>query len=319
MNNLDDMIDLSSTNNFLKPNVDIDFNNIDKSIISDIEPLHNDISNRYKIKPAQLTLFNTKISAITTLLNYFNNDYCSVYAPLDTRYKKVINESDYMYDSINKFTQINRAVKENSVVIFENPSSIDGIYIALEKYIKAWNNIGCKIIIDETYLEYTNHQSVLKYVNKYENLYIIKSLSEFYNCVGIKSTIVFSNQTNILKLKHTTVEYRANIFEQNYFKYIFQDEVFHKTIKAINMSNLLILTQILKKSKYIKEVYHSDANFILVRLDKITIDTFQGQLKRYNILIKDCLEYDFMDNYYARIRVSSIKNIEYFKKVLDDI
>lgn len=315
-----EVIDLSSNINFLKPIINnIDFNKIDISVYPVYDKLYTSISNNYRVKKNEIELFNCEYSSVSTLFSFLNQEHCTIYSPSSLKYKKIATTYSYEYDIINKFTQINRAVKEKSLVIFENPSTVCGKYYNIESYLKAWNKLNCIILIDEKYLDFTNYNSVIKYINKYKNIYVLKSISKFYSSSGIRCGIIISNSNNIQKLKQTKSQLSISTYDSLYIQEILKDEVFKNTSKAININNFLLLKKILNESKHIKKVFQSDVNFLLLQLNNINAIQVQEQLKKYKILIKNCSSFDFLDDSYVRIAVNNEKTILLLKDALNSI
>lgn len=313
--NIDDIIDLSSNTNFVKPNISFDFNCLDTN---SYENLLQKISTLYNINSNNFTIFNNKNLAISSLFDYFKKDYCTIYSPSNTIYKKISKMYNYEYDNINIFTQMNRAVKENSLIIFTNPNSINGRYYNIDTYLEAWDKLGCTVIIDETYLNFTRYDSVIKYVNKYKNLYILKSFDKFYSYGNIKQTLLISNEVNITLLNEKIEPFNTDILGINFINKLLDDNIFNKTANAINIKNYYLLEQVLKNSSIVEKIYPSDVNFILVQLN-IEFSILQKHLKKYKILIKDCSHIDFLDKYHIRISVKTDSDILALKQALKSL
>jgi len=304
-----EIIDLSSNINFLKPNVNLNLNNINISTYPTYTKLYNTIANNYNTTIDNIELYNGGSSAIFELFNTLKLNHCTIYSPAYLEYKKAAITYRYEYDLINRFTNLNRAVKQDSFVIFVNPSTPDGKYYNIENYLEAWNKLGCTILIDESFLDFTNHKSVLEYVNKYKKLYVLKSMTKYYSCAGIRCGVLISNKNNIQKLRQNTAQWKLSALDSEYLIKALEDNIFKKTSKAINIKNHELLYNVLRDFKYIQNVYASDANFYLVKLQNTTASILQEHLKKYKIMIRDCSNFDFLDNRYIRIAVKDEKSI----------
>ena len=316
---LEDIIDLSSNINFLRPKINIDFNTIDISSYPTYDKLYKKIANRYNVEYENIELFNGGSSAIFTLFNHLNLNHCTIYSPAYMEYKKAAKIYNYTLDSINRFTNITRAVQQDSLVVFVNPSTPDGKYYDIEEFLLAWDKLNCTVLIDESFLDFTNLPSVTKYINKYKNLYILKSMTKFYSCAGVRCGTIISSKENINKLKQNEPMWKLSHFDSSYLQEALNDKIFLNTSKAINIKNHLLLKKVLEESKIINKIFFSDTNFILVQLEGIDAVNLQDYLKNYKILIRDCSNFDFLDNSYVRIAVKSEKYIKELKKALDNI
>ena len=313
------IIDLSSNINFLKPQVNLNLNNINISTYPTYTKLYQAIANNYNTNIDNIELFNGGSSAIFSLFSFLKLTHCTIYSPAYLEYKKAAITYKYEYDLINRFTNITRAVKENSLVIFVNPSTPDGLYYNIEEYLEAWDKLGCTVLIDESFLDFTNYKSVIKYVNKYKNLYILKSMTKYYSCAGIRCGVIVSNITNILKLKLIQAQWKLSSLDSEYLIQALKDNDFKQTTKAINIRNHELLYKVLKDFIYTDIIYTSDANFFLVKLKNISAKTLQEYLKQYKIMIRDCSNFDFLDDSYIRVAVKNEPSIVILQNALKDI
>ncbi|MEA2049619.1 MAG: histidinol-phosphate aminotransferase family protein, partial [Campylobacterota bacterium] len=123
---VDEVVDLSSNINFLKPEKDIDFNSLNISGYPTYDILYEKISKLYGINSEQLELFNGGSSAIFSLLRLFETRHIHIYSPAYLEYKKAATKLNYTIELINRFTDLDKFVAPNSLVVFVNPSTPEG-------------------------------------------------------------------------------------------------------------------------------------------------------------------------------------------------
>lgn len=316
---VDEVIDLSSNINFLKPKIALDFNSLDISSYPIYDPLYDTIGKLYDIKCSQMELFNGGSSAIFSLFRFFDATTINIYSPAYLEYKKAATILNYNIELINRFTELHKEVQKDSIVVFVNPSTPEGSFYDMEQLMNSWIKKNCTILIDESFLDFTNYQSAIKYLEYYDKLYILKSMTKFYSSAGIRLGIVVSNSANIEKLKAYEPLWKISQFDSHYIQHALQDENFSKVTKAINTTNKEYLKQILKNFKYTQHILDSAANFILIQLKTIDASTFQKLLKPYKIMIRDCSNFDFLDSSFVRIAVKSQKDLEILEKSLKKI
>ena len=313
---VDEVIDLSSNINFIKPSLKIDLNMINVSSYPIYDNLYEKIALKYKVDISNIELFNGGSNAIFALFNHLNLNHCTIYSPAYLEYKRACKVYKYEYDLINRFTQINRAVKKDSLIIFVNPSTPDGQFYNIEEYLEAWDKLNCTVLIDESFLDFTNFKSVLQYVNKYKKLYVLKSMTKFYSCAGVRCGILISSKKNIVKIKEQEPMWKLSQYDSCYLQNALEDEIFNKTSKVINIKNHLMLKNVLEKSKLFIKIFSSDCNFLLVKLKINNATYLQNHLKKYKIMIRDCANFDFLDDSYVRIAVKNEASIEILEKAL---
>ncbi len=316
---VNEIIDLSSNINFVKPQINIDFNTLDISSYPTYDKLYEKIALNYGVETSQIELFNGGSSAIFTLFRHINLNSCTIYSPAYLEYKKASLNFGYELNTINRFEDINEKVKENSLVIFVNPSTPDGKYYDLEELMQTWIENSCTILIDESFLDFCDKPSAIKYLETYDKLYILKSMTKFYSSAGIRVGTIVSTQQNIEKLKRFEPMWKLSQFDSNYLQAALDDKFFKNISKTINIKNKIELENILKESDLIEEIFESSANYLLVKLVNLNAKEFQEKLKPYKIMVRDCSNFDYLDERFVRIAVKSSSANEILQRALKEI
>ena len=314
-----EIIDLSSNINFVKPQINIDFNTLDISSYPTYDKLYEKISSNYGVKSSQIELFNGGSSAIFTLFRHLALQTCTIYSPAYLEYKKAALNFGYELNTINRFENINENVKENSLVIFVNPSTPDGKYYDVEELIQTWIKKSCKILIDESFLDFCDKPSSIKYLETYDKLYILKSMTKFYSSAGIRVGTIVSTKENIEKLKEFEPMWKLSQFDSNYLQAALDDKLFKNLSKEINIKNKIELENILRNSSLIEEIFESSANYVLVKLKNLSAKEFQEKLKPYKIMVRDCSNFDYLNSSDVRIAVKSSSANEILQRALKEI
>ena len=314
-----EIIDLSSNINFVKPQINIDFNTLDISSYPTYDKLYEKIASNYGVESEEIELFNGGSSAIFTLFKHLDLKSCTIYSPAYLEYKKASLNFGYELDTINRFDDINTPVKEGSFVVFVNPSTPDGKYYELAELMKIWMEKSCTILIDESFLDFCDKPSAIKYLKSYDKLYILKSMTKFYSSAGIRVGTIVSTKENIEKLKRFEPMWKLSQFDSNYLQAALNDKAFKSISKAINIKNKIELENILKNSSLIDEVLESSANYLLVKLQNLKAKEFQEKLKPYKIMVRDCSNFDYLDDRYVRIAVKSSSANEILQKALKEL
>ena len=314
-----EVIDLSSNINFIKPTVNVDFNELDISAYPIYSNLYNAIASNYKVQANQCELFNGGSSAIFSLFRHLKLKPCTIYSPAYLEYKKAANLFSYKISHINRLNIIDQDVQENSFVIFVNPSTPDGQLYDVDVFMKYWMSRNCTILVDESFLDFTDGKSMTKYIHEYDKIYILKSMTKFYSSAGIRVGTLVSNEQNIKKLQKTEPMWKLSHFDSIYLQEALKDKTFKSISKAINVKNNILLEQILNESNLFSEVQTSSANFILAKLKNLTAAQLQTTLLKYKILIRDCSNFDYLDESYVRVAVKSENQLKVLKTALTSI
>ncbi len=314
--NISEVIDLSSNINFIKPQITIDFNQLNVSSYPNYDKLYRAIAKLYQVEPHQIELFNGATTAIYTLFRELNLTDANLYAPCYLEYKKAAYLNNYNINFIHRFEDISQEVKENSFVIFVNPSTPDGNFYDIGKLMKHWISKKCTILIDESFLDFTPFESAVKYIKEYDKLYILKSMTKFYSSAGIRIGALLSNSKNINVIKEKEPLWKISEFDSHYLQAALNDKNFVKKARKINEEHRGLLKEILENSSLAEEVYPSCANYILIKLKDITAKELQKRLIPYKIMIRDCFNFDGLDNRYVRVAIKDKKSIQTLEEAL---
>ena len=312
-----DIIDLSSNINFIKPKLKTNLSKLNISNYPSYDKLYEIIAEKYSVKADEIELFNGGSSAIFSLYKSLNLKHCSIYSPAYLEYKKASITFDYKLSLINRFDKKNKKIKKNSLVIFVNPSTPDGRYYKLEKLIKTWIAKNCTILVDESFLEFTKQKSISPLINSYKKLYVLKSMTKIYSCAGVRLGVLISNKENIKALKQKEPLWKISHFDSIFLQDVLKEKNFvNKSKEKTNEAKRYTLKN-LKKFKFIKKVFKSEANFLLLKLKKIDSLTFQKKLAKHKIMIRDCSNFDFLDNSFVRIAIKDKKSMKAFIEALN--
>jgi threonine-phosphate decarboxylase len=311
---LEEVIDLSSNINFITPAVD--FSSVTLNAYPSYERLTETLAEHYGVMSEELELFNGGSSAIFALLRFFDNATCTIYSPAYLEYKKASLLHGKKVSLINRFEAMDAEVEENSLVIFVNPSTPDGRYYEIETLMERWRAKNCTILIDESFLEFCGGKSATRYLQTYDKLYVLKSQTKFYGCAGVRVGIVLSSRENIRALRVKEPLWKISALDSHFLITALKDEPFRARSHTLNEEAKTYLKTLLENSPFFEEVFTSDANFFLVRLASMNARELQEKLIPYRIMVRDCSNFDFLDERTVRIAVKDIKALMRFEEAL---
>ena len=315
---VEEVIDLSSNINFVKPTIDIDFNNLDISAYPNYDKLYEEIAKHYDVTIDEIELFNGGSSAIFSFFRLLKARYnrCTIYSPAYLEYKKSAKTFGYELDIVDRFDNINKNIANNSLVIFVNPSTPDGMLYDIDELLEIWHKQNSTVLVDESFIEFSHTSSITSKLSRYPNLYILKSMTKFFGSAGIRMGTIISQANNIKLLKKSEPLWKISEFDSNYIQAVLKDREFKKRSDSLNDKSKRYLMQILKSSPLVEKIYPSFANYILVKLN-ISAKELQKKLLSYKIMIRSCENFDGLTIYHARIAVKSMQDLEIFKKALN--
>lgn len=174
--------------------------------------------------------------------------------------------------------EILNAVSENTKIIFLcSPNNPTGNSFSDESILYLLKNFNGLVVLDEAYIDFSSKESWLSELNDFPNLVIIQTLSKAYGLAGLRIGIVYASEEIISILNKIKPPYNLNTASQEIALKKLNQNTLNAQLKKI-VSERENVIKSLKTIKFIKQIFPSDANFILVKVDDATL--------RYNQLIQ---------------------------------
>lgn len=245
-----------------------------------------------------------------------------------------VENNNFSYNANDIITFIiNNNLKRIIIIAPDNPSGYLIPYDEIINILEYTCNKGIEVIFDESFMDFANKPHKYTLINqaiiqKYNNLFIIKSISKSYGIPGLRlGVIISSNITIINKIKTNIPIWNINSFAEYFLQIIdkYRNDFILSCNKLIKNRKLFI-KQLMKINNII--VYPTEANFILCKIDikNFNMEDFLNKMIDNNFLIKNCTNKKGLNNgYYIRIAVKTTKENnmllktmkQYFKKYYD--
>ena len=152
----------------------------------------------------------------------------------------------------------------------------------LTDLIKGFNGI---VVVDEAYIDFSSKQSLIRLIHDNNNLIITQTMSKAYGMAGIRLGMGFSNEKIINYLNKIKPPYNVNILtEIKALEELSKSEELKSNIQVI-LNQKKVLMSCLEKLDFVKKIYKSDANFLLVKVDNA--DLRYNQLLDKGIIVRN--------------------------------
>jgi len=199
-------------------------------------------------------------------------------------------------------------IPQNGCVFLCNPNNPTGKLLSkkqLLRIIKSAKKLSSIVFVDECFIELVpdSNESVMSYVKKYDNLFVLRSLTKSFGLPGIRIGYAAASKQMIEILQKIKIPWSVNSLAQD-----------AANIALKNKSHLAKSKSVIKKEfKYLKnkiaeldgfECHDSSTNFILIKT-KYESTKLQQKLLKHKILIRDCKNFRGLNNHYIRIAVKS--------------
>ncbi len=209
----------------------------------------------------------------------------------DIHVNKVLLNSDFQI----KAESLMNAVNENTKLIFlcspNNPTSNN---LDRNEIIRVINRFEGLVIVDEAYIDFSPGTTLLNILDQHPNLVVLQTFSKAWGLAGIRLGIAFSNQEIISVLNKIKYPYNINeLTQQRVLQSLENTEEKEKWVKTI-IEERSKLSEELKKFPFVKRIYHSDSNFLLVKMENAR-EKFEFLMK-HGVIVRDRSKVALCDN-----------------------
>ncbi len=164
--------------------------------------------------------------------------------------------------------QILKTVDPNTKAIFIcSPNNPTGNAFADAHIRELLHNYSGLLVIDEAYIDFTNGTSWLSQLQNYPNLVVTQTFSKALGMAGIRLGVAYASKAIIATLNKIKPPYNVNDLTQARALEHLQDSDRLNSDVNLLRSEREKLNIALKSIPCISEVFPSDANFILARVD----------------------------------------------------
>ncbi|WP_394748750.1 histidinol-phosphate transaminase [Spongiimicrobium salis] len=164
--------------------------------------------------------------------------------------------------------EILKTVDEHTKIIFLcSPNNPTGNSFSDDSIQELLTNFKGLIVIDEAYIDFSPKQSWIQKLGDYPNLIVTQTLSKAYGLAGIRLGICYSSATVISLLNKIKPPYNVNELTQQRALDRIKDVVgVREEVNQILQERVLLIAA-LEEVDCVVQVFQTDANFILAKVD----------------------------------------------------
>ena len=194
----------------------------------------------------------------------------------DVEYRTVLLDENFDIEAY----KIIDATNKNTKIIFlcspNNPTANLLSKIETTKLLQWFRGI---VVVDEAYIDFAEQESFLTQLSEFSNLVVLQTFSKAWGNAGIRLGMAFGSVEVIDVLNKIKYPYNVNILTQHQamlaLDNAMQTEVWIREILAEKE----ILIKQLEEIRVVQQIFRSDANFVLVRVENAKT-VYQGLTKR---------------------------------------
>lgn len=181
--------------------------------------------------------------------------------------------------------QVLKQLKPSTKLLFicspNNPSGNIMDVNAVTRLLKAFDGL---VVIDEAYIDFTTIESWTQRLNTFPNLMVTQTLSKAYGLAGIRLGTCYASKEIIAVLNKIKPPYNINSLTQQAAIEALQNNEVSEQVSSI-LREREKLANALASCFFVKKIYPSDANFILIKVDDA--NKRYDELLRHGIVIRN--------------------------------
>jgi histidinol-phosphate aminotransferase len=225
-------------------------------------------------------------------------------------YETVLLNEDYSLP----VGQLLEKADENTKLLFlcspNNPTgnrfNDDDMRVLLEKFTGL-------VVVDEAYVDFSSGGSWVEALKEFPNLVVLQTLSKAWGLAAIRLGMAFASKEIISLLMKVKPPYNVNTLTQEKALEALSDLTRTKYRVSLIINERDILMKALSVISVVKKVYHTDANFFLIRVDEP--DVVYDYLLQRGVIVRNRSNEPLCRGC-LRISVGTPKQNQYLLKVL---
>jgi len=209
----------------------------------------------------------------------------------DVGVSKVSLNKDFELDADEVINNIDENVK---LIFICSPNNPTGNTINQARIESLLNGFDGLVIIDEAYIDFCNNDSWIDRLNDFDNLVILQTFSKAWGLANIRLGMAYASVDIINILNKIKYPYNVNGVTQQ----IALDALNNESQKNAFVEQILEerenLRSELNKLDSVRNIYHSDANFLLIKVSEA--GDIYNYLIRNLVIVRDRSNVALCDN-----------------------
>ena len=232
-----------------------------------------------------------------------------VYSELyQCEYFGIPHEKDY---TISMEKILSNITHDTSLVILANPNSPMGEYKSFDE-IRTLLEQDVMVLIDEAYIEFTDNESMIQYIDEYPNLLVTRTFSKGFGAAGCRVGMTFGHKDTIELLSKFRQMYEITGVSLKYCEFLLNNHTLVDTYIQEVKEEKKELVSMLKGY----DVIDSNCNWIHFNTTDDNLKTKQI-FDKHKVLVKYCeLPHDDRKNWCRLTIQPNITRQEFIKELL---
>lgn len=132
------------------------------------------------------------------------------------------------------------------------------------------------IVVDEAYVDFSKEESAIKLIQEYPNIVVLQTLSKAFGLAGIRCGFAMGREDVIQLMNNVKAPYNVNkLTSEVAVNAMKNTDVLAKNVQTLLEQRDIVAKELEAMKDIVVKVYPSDANFLLVRLTKLSKEIYK--------------------------------------------
>lgn len=195
------------------------------------------------------------------------------------------------------------------ILYFCNPANPTGVLTSKDelcKVIACAMKSGTIAVVDEAFIDFVEEESIKKEIFRFSNLIVLRSMTKFFGIPGLRVGYLMASTQCISKIREVKPPWMVNTLGQKVAACAVLDSDYIRDTRRYVTIGRKVLRDSIDGTPGLK-TYGSSANFVFVSMDRqrlgLNSTGLRDRLIQEGILIRDCSNFQGLDDHYFRIAV----------------
>ncbi len=282
------------------------------------------LAEQLPVRKENLLLGNGAVELIYLLVNLLQPEKALVLAPTFSEYGRAVKSingevEEYYLDREREFElEVDNLLPELAEVdlfFLCNPNNPTGKYLRRSEVKRVIDEAAYQdtpVVVDEAFVDLMEEDiSIIEQVKKYDNLFVLRSLTKFFAIPGLRLGYGVGTQELVSQLRQNKDPWNVNYFAQLAGQAAIDDqEYIRQTKESITEAKEFLYRKLQEFPGF--KVYYPAANYVFVDISEagLNSDQLEEKLARQGILIRNCSTYSGLKKDFIRLAVKSPSEIE---------
>jgi histidinol-phosphate aminotransferase len=183
----------------------------------------------------------------------------------NVEFRKVLLSPSFELDVLSLLSSTDARTK---LIFLCSPNNPTSNRFSAESIRKVIGNFAGIVVLDEAYIDFSSEEGFLPSLSSHPNLVVLQTLSKAWGMAGIRLGMAFADPKIIEVLTKIKYPYNINILTLETALGSLKNSAEPKKWIAAILQQRSTLEKELRSFSFILKVFPSDANFLLIRVDK---------------------------------------------------